>query len=387
MKALIEQLRRMALSSLPRMYDPAARLCAFRIRKSENGIIREGISRRYTAIALIGLAAEDVDAGPNCFAGESCLDVCGRLLAQTSTWTNLGDTALTLWAARLLNHPKATDALSQIRRLDPLATTHPTVELAWTLMALSACGTAPLEPELAQGVCDRLMACFNRRTGMFSHMPAGSQVSWPRGHIVCFADLVYPIQALSSYGTLVGGHDAIAAGKQTARTICDLQGGRGQWWWHYDYRTGNIVEPYPVYSVHQDAMAPMALFASQEACGEDFSDGVARGLDWLAKPEEIGFSLIDEKADVIWRKVARHEPGKLARGMQAAASALHPALRVPLVDTIFRPNWVDYESRPYHMGWILHAFTSERTKRFLKQAGEGEAHGREKRALAGTAPI
>ena len=33
----------------------------------------------------------------------------------------------------------------------------------------------------------------------------------------------------------------------------------GQWWWHYDVRDGSVVERYPVYSVHQHAMAPMAL--------------------------------------------------------------------------------------------------------------------------------
>lgn len=386
MKALIEKMRRMALSELRRMYEPAARLCSFRIKRCDGGIVMEGISRRYTAIALIGLAGAHVDEGPGIFHGESCADVCGRLLSEAPRWSNLGDTALTLWAARELGHPRASAALEHIRKLDPVKGIHPTVELAWTLTALSVCGTTPLDAGLAEAVADRLLGSFRKSAGMFPHMPPGSPVSWLREHIVCFADLVYPIQALSNYGTLVGRTEAVEAARITARGICDRMGRQGQWWWHYDLRTGRIVEGYPVYAVHQDAMAPMALFAAQDASGEDFGPGVARGLDWLVHSPEINGSLIDDAADVIWRKVARREPGKVSRGIQAAASRLHPALRMPLVGSIFRPNWVDYESRPYHMGWILYAWSPKWTARFLKRA-EGNRHDGKTRSMAGTASL
>ncbi|NOS99355.1 MAG: hypothetical protein HOP29_01875, partial [Phycisphaerales bacterium] len=125
------------------------------------------------------------------------------------------------------------------------------------------------------------------------------------------------------------------------------------------------VEGYPVYAVHQDAMAPMALFAAMDACGGDYSDAIVRGVQWmLSAPELIGGSLIDREADIIWRKVARHEPGKLSRGAQALASRVHRSLRVPGLGKMFRAGRIDYESRPYHMGWILHAFSPSRMEQW-----------------------
>ena len=121
-------------------------------------------------------------------------------------------------------------------------------------------------------------------------------------------------------------------------------------------RTGRVVERYPVYSVHQDSMAPMALFAVAEACGVDHFESIERGLRWLTDPPEIPGALIDADREIIWRKVARREPRRLVRGLQATASRVHPSIRVPALNVAFPPSSVDYESRPYHMGWILHVW-------------------------------
>ena len=80
---------------------------------------------------------------------------------------------------------------------------------------------------------------------------------------------------------------ALDIARQCAQHICALQGKSGQWWWHYDYRTGEILEGYPVYSVHQDAMAPMALLALEEAGGGDYWAPIAKGLQWLYSPPKF----------------------------------------------------------------------------------------------------
>ena len=105
-------------------------------------------------------------------------------------------------------------------------------------------------------------------------------------------------------------------------------------------------------------MGPMALFALRKAGGPDHRAAVARGVQWLASaPELAGGSLVDRERSVIWRKVARREPGKLSRYLNAGASALHPALRAPGLDTLFPPQAIDYEDRPYHLGWMLYAWS------------------------------
>ena len=109
------------------------------------------------------------------------------------------------------------------------------------------------------------------------------------------------------------------------------------------------------------------LFALVEACGLDYSASVEKGLRWLSNPAEITGSLVDMERNVIWHKVAQRGPSRLVRGLQAAASGLQPAIRLPAVDLAFPPNSVDYESRPYHMGSILHAWPLNRTLEPLRQ--------------------
>jgi hypothetical protein len=214
----------------------------------------------------------------------------------------------------------------------------------------------------AERIADVLIGSFRQESGLFPHVPAEKGLSVLRAHVSCFADFVYPIQAMSYYYQATGDTRAAKVACRCADRMCQLQGPQGQWWWHFDIRTGRVVERYPVYSVHQDSMAPMALFALAKACSQDYSESIAKGLRWLANPLEIPGTLIDTEWNVIWRKVARREPGRLVRGLQATASRLHPAIRIPAVDVAFPPNSIDYESRPYHMGWILYVWRGANLK-------------------------
>ena len=349
-----QRLRALAVRALARMFRPRERLFAFRLRRDSGRDVLAGTSRRYTAIALIGLAGEAEETVAAVLAGREPQDVCGRLLGDIERSEDLGEVALTAWAARALGHPGAAGAVRRLKEMDPVEASFPTVEVSWSLAALVCGGLA--EAGLAEGVAWRLAASFRRRPGMFPHWPAGARSPFLRRHVTCFADLVYPIQALSHYHRATGDAGALDVANRCADSMCDLQGPAGQWWWHFDARVGRVVERFPVYAVHQDSMAPMALFALRDAGGRDHADAAARGMAWLTDPPEIRGSLIDAQAGAIWRKVARHEPGKLVRGLQAAASRLHPALRAPGVNALFRPGWIDYETRPYHMGWILHAW-------------------------------
>ena len=353
---VVRKLRSIAVHSLARMYRPEERLFAFRLRRNGQGEILEGVSRRYTAMALIGLAGEDKHVVKEVLGNHSRQDVCGRLLADLGESQELGEVALTTWAARMLQHPQAHEAVDTLRRMDPARGAYPTVELSWALTALVIGGCEASDMALAERIADVLIGSFRKESGLFPHAPAKKGLSALRAHVSCFADFVYPIQALSYYHQATGDTRAAKVACHCAARMCQLQGPEGQWWWHFDIRTGRVVEGYPVYSVHQDSMAPMALFALAKACGRDYSESIEKGLHWLANPPEIPGTLVDTERDVIWRKVARREPGRLVTRLQAMASYIHPAIRLPGVDVAFPPSSVDYESRPYHMGWILHAW-------------------------------
>jgi hypothetical protein len=357
-------LRSIAVNSLARMYRPEKKLFSFRLRKKEREEILEGISRRYTAIALIGMAGEDRHITSEVLKKHSPQEVCERLLDDCGQSQELGEVALTIWAARVLGHKNAKKALTRLKLMEPTKGLYRTVELSWALTALVAGDGEPADVPLAKKIADSLMDSFNSQSAIFPHTPTRQGLSSLRSHVSCFADFVYPIQALSNYYKKTADSNAVEIADRCAECMCKLQGPQGQWWWHYDVRTGRIVEHYPVYSVHQDSMAPMALFALADACGKkDYSEAIEKSLNWLTNPPEIQDSLIDRERNVIWRKIARREPFKLVRKMQAVASYLHPAFRMPGADFLFPAVSIDYESRPYHMGWILYAWPVERTMR------------------------
>ena len=157
-----------------------------------------------------------------------------------------------------------------------------------------------------------------------------------------------------------------------ADTICRLQGAGGQWWWHYDVRTGAVVEEYPVFAVHQDGMAPMALLAIDELTGTDHSLCIERGLQWLSGSNELNEAMIVPEAGVVWRDIHRREPGKmyrLARGMMITAG-LNKAHRLA-GGNVFG-YVVNRECRPYHLGWILYAW-SGRIPKSRGQSGKKTA--------------
>ena len=198
---------------------------------------------------------------------------------------------------------------------------------------------------------------------MFPHTVPAAAMGRLRAHVGCFADQVYPIQALSRLAVVTGDAAYLDSANSCAARICELQGEQGQWWWHYDQRTGKVVEGFPVYSVHQHAMAPMALFELAEAGGTAYYEEIAAGLRWLYTHPEAIDELIAPALDVVWRKVGRHEPRKFVRGAAAVLTSLRPGARIPGVDRVFRPGWLDHECRPYELGWLLYAWAGSQRDR------------------------
>ena len=267
------------------MYLPERKMFTFRLRRNRQGDVLEGISRRYTAITLLGLAGESDVTHRQVLHGQEILSVAERLLDDVHTVDNLGDVALTLWAGAAVQAPMLSRAVRRLRQLEPWEGPCPTVELAWTVTALCQLprGLEGHEDHegLARRLADRLMASFSPASELFPHWPTCCSVSPLREHVTCFADWVYPVQSLAHYHKYTGNTEALAVADRCAARMCNLQGPAGQWWWHFDVRTGKVVEGYPVYAVHQDAMAPMALFDLREAGGGDYRIAIDRGLAWL----------------------------------------------------------------------------------------------------------
>jgi hypothetical protein len=115
-----------------------------------------------------------------------------------------------------------------------------------------------------------------------------------------------------------------------------------------------VVEPYEVYSVHQDAMAPMALQELTEVSGESrYRDAALGGVEWIFGRNELGREMLDRKAGILYRSIRRRRGFDRALLYANTAGAL--AGRAPFADRRWAIE-VNPTDRPYHLGWILEAW-------------------------------
>jgi hypothetical protein len=313
-----------------------------------------GTSPRYAAIAALGLLRLPEQGQREALAGQTGRDLLGRLAKRLDEETSRGDVALLCWAAAEAEHSELPHALQRLAELDRQDGPVGVVAAAWIVTALVAARRhADVEQHLA-AARDRLLTA---RDAVYPHVIGGTR-SWYRSHVGSFADQVYPVQALARLHGSADDPAAAAAADAVAAAICRAQGREGQWWWHYDSRTSGVVEGYPVYSVHQHAMAPMALLDFADAGGQRYLEPICRGLRWLARPSETSEDLILDEPGVTWRKVARGDHRKMVRGLRAASTRIRPGMRLPWLDRVFPPGAVDHECRPYELGWLLLAWLS-----------------------------
>ena len=352
----VAQLTALAARGLGAAYDPAADTFAQTVRAVSGPagvqLCREGRSLRYTAIAALGLSRLPVAAQRAVLDGLTAAEAAALAARRAETSSNPGAVALAVWAAA----ETGAFARALIARLrDDIASGRPlpTVDAAWILTAAVKANTLGDTDDLVTMTA----ALLRRHHGpAYPHMlPATSSPRW-RAHVGSFADQVYPLQALALAGALSADRDLVAHADRIAETIVGAQGPAGQWWWHYDARDGSVVERYPVYSVHQHAMAPMVLLDLWESGGADHRQAIARGLGWLRTHPETLDELVSERHGLIWRKVGRREPRKAARAAGALATSVRPGMRLPGLDLVLPPGQIDHECRPYELGWLLYAW-------------------------------
>src|SRR6202041_1991824 len=90
----IRELTSLALRGLVPMFDPDKQLFCYRLRRTATGLVREGVSRRYTMMALLGLEALRK-------TGVQCpfdTDAVFRSCADNPQWIEgVGDLGLLIW--------------------------------------------------------------------------------------------------------------------------------------------------------------------------------------------------------------------------------------------------------------------------------------------------
>ncbi|HLG22454.1 MAG TPA: polysaccharide deacetylase family protein, partial [Candidatus Manganitrophaceae bacterium] len=362
----VHPLMSLCLKGLERMWAPRERLFCFTFRDGRNGPAPEGLSARYTAIALLGLHRAAERGWPSRLDREAILN---GVIGSIPSVRNIGTLGLILWASSRVARRVDARVMAAIASYGPFyrekgGRVYATTELAWLLIGLLEAGAAASLREkaelmeLAQGAYRLLKGNFNPKTGLF----AFSNQPPFRSRLGFFDGQVYGMYAFSEYAGAFGDGEALENAVRLARAVTRLQGERGEWAWHYNKERGSVVERYPVYSVHQHGMAPMALKKLSEVSGEDFSREIDKGLKWIFGENPLGFHFADPERGLIWRSMKRRFPaekGIYLKKLFSLAGASEGG-RYPEDPAFLR---IDRECRPYELGWLLFAFSDLPPKR------------------------
>ena len=344
----------LAADGLGQMFDFEKGVFCFRLKQTENGLVREGTSIRYTIISLLGLHRLQASGGQSPVDVHATLE---KLLMSDGQITNAGDFGLLLWlcaqvSPNLLQQTcRKWDLENALRRYSD-ARQRRTMELAWLLAGLAhaklAGATDGKSSDIAFDVY-RLIKVNQGKSGLFGHLDKKASLSGMlRSRIGSFADQVYPIYAFSKFARAYDVPEAQELALKCAEGISKAQGPLGQWWWHYDSHTGEVRGHYPVYSVHQHGMGPMALLAISEASGANFSAAIGRGLGWISGNNEIGFDFRSPQAKVVWRCL-------YSNTHSSTFDAIKSFFRRPDISDSANDLTVKFECWPYELGWLLYA--------------------------------
>jgi len=346
----------LARAGLPGMFNSGRKLFCHILRQNAGGqLVQEGVSHRYTMMTLLGLHRLECGGSSSPVRIGAVMDELTRDLG----WIEFaGDLGLLLWLCavvdpeRIQTLPAKLDCKDVMTRYKD-ARQGSTTELAWILAGLSHAKLAGVSAIAGLDAWSAAVYGLLKQNqgphGIFGHLAAtGSLAGRLRGRAGSFADQVYPIYALAQFGQAYGDAGAIRRARDCAEAIVRLQGPQGEWWWHYDAASGGVSRPYPVYSVHQHGMAPMALFALEAAAGLDFSGAVERGLRWIAANNALDFDMRHAAGGLIWRCIYSNSQWPKIQEWLGLYFGLNqrPTLRNARVR---------YECRPYELGWALYA--------------------------------
>jgi len=375
---MLEKLAQLANEGLKKMYLPDDGIFCHRLVGKK--LAKEGKSLLYTLMVIIGLTKAKRMGLKSIFSP-------GRLFnnvwKRSDTKESLGLLACILWAAALLEKDYVNRLLKQSEKLLSKYETKnwqiPTMETAWLLCGV--CEYLLKEKNnmtilISQNLFQILQRSFDKDTSLFSFTTKGIRKNIIKKRINenlgSFASQIYPIMALSKYYQVSHDDRALKIAQYCADTICKFQGPLGQWWWIYNVKKGFVVEGYPVYSVHQDAMAFMGLLELQKSLGKPkYENYLKRGLGWMEGKNESKIRMYDEKNKIIWRAIQRKENpssqetgpwglGKKSYFKMQLAGLLNSSIvkKFPLPDKYE----LLLESRPYHNGWILLAWSMSNDK-------------------------
>jgi hypothetical protein len=351
----VPALNNLAVRSLALLFDERERLFYRQVTLKDDGFHQEGTSRKRTIIALLGLQRLAESGGSLPF---DLASIRNAVLEDTRWVRSFGDLGLFAWFTAecaperlglLLNEFDFAKALETYPDADQARAEGLALFLTGISHVRLACpGTLPDLTDIAVDTY-HLLQDNQSECGLFGGavFPGFFQrISGNR--FGTFSDQIFAIYALATFAHAFQIEEPIESALSCANSVRDLQGEMGQWWFRYDKRACRVVNRYPVRSMNQDGIAPMALLALGEVTGQSFDEPIFKGLSWIAGANELETDLRSSDQDFIWDSIGRRSRTEQHR--EAAFSFLGVTR-----DLQGKNLKISYEARPDHFGWLLYA--------------------------------
>ncbi len=318
----------------------------------------EGFSREsskllllHSLISLIGIGRHNAPAGIDFKRSLDRVVECSK----AGSW-EIRVGALLIWLLAQQKDPRTLDTAALIRK--SRVRRAGTMETAWLVTGLSLAydftGRAAAGRALRFAL-DVLYTRFVNESGLFLHRHRDA-ASWDyRYHIGNFADQIYAVYALTHAAGVLKEEKSLRMAERCAQKLITLQGNMGQWWWHYNAPRGTVLQKYPVYSVHQDAMAPFALEALSRATGSDYTVAAQKGMEWIAGNNELREQMVAPSGNFVKRGIERIKPMKYLCRLFVLPTYFNSDAAPP--GSFDHPSLLrvmDWEYS-YHLGWLLYA--------------------------------
>lgn len=262
---------------------------------------------------------------------------------------------MALWAAAELQLDLPDQTLNVVTRL--LGDRQAWMEWSAQDLGLMISGVVAQAGHTPNPWADHAHALIKHFHEHYSSAPSGLFFETPtrfRRRFATFATATYLTLACFHYGERFGDQKLIDRALKCVDALCDRQGSLGEWPWFWHVDSGRVLDPYQVYSVHQDGMAPAFLHHAERHGYGAAREAVSRGFEWIFGANELNQSMLLPEHGIILRSHKRAENWERQRRVVRAMANWATGRSAGLIGA--RGLTINRECRSYHLGWVLWSF-------------------------------
>ncbi len=175
-----------------------------------------------------------------------------------------------------------------------------------------------------------------------------------RADLVSFGSTVYYLRALREYAAVFDDELALSRFERGVRAALGFQGALGEWPWMISVSRAVALDVYPVYSVHQLAMAMLFLLPALDDGIDGAADAIRGSYRWVLGENERGVVFAERDPFIVYRSLERDEA--LPKLRRFARASVRSVLRRPAPVGAARTTRINPEWRSYEGGWLLYAW-------------------------------